>query len=118
MRIRIIPPKIPADFSYFEPYILTTIRHLLDEGFRPGMCYNINAPKGPVSGLRWTRQARSHWENEMRPEKDEQGKTCYFLAGYMVDEEPEATDTDQYAITHGFISIQPCCVDMTDYHSL
>lgn len=106
------------DFSYFEPYILTTIRHLLDEGFRPGMCYNINAPKGPISGLRWTRQARSHWENEMRPEKDEQGKTCYFLAGYMVDEEPEATDTDQYAITHGFISIQPCCVDMTDYHSL
>ena len=106
------------DLSHFEPYILTTIRHLLDEGFRPGMCYNINAPKGPVSGLRWTRQARSHWEKEMREGQDKDGKACYFLAGYMVDEEPEATDTDQYAITHGLISVQPCRVDMTDYASL
>jgi len=106
------------DFSYMTPLIADLIRHLMDEGFRPGQCYNINAPIGPISGIRWTRQARSHWEKEMKETTDEQGNTCYRLSGYLVNDEPDATDTDQYAIEHGLLSVHPCKVDMTDYGSL
>ena len=106
------------DFTYMREMIGKVTRHLLDEGFRPGLCFNINAPKGTIAGLRWTRQCRSHWVKEMREIQDEQGRKCYALSGYMVNDEPEATDTDQYALEHGYLSIQPCKVDMTDYGAL
>ena len=54
----------------------------------------------------------------MAPISMENGETAYKLAGYMVNDEPEATDTDQWALEHGYISIQPCKVDMTDYGAL
>lgn len=49
---------------------------------------------------------------------NEQGKTEYWLKGNFVNEEPDAEDTDEWAIAHHFISIQPCSVDMTEYAAL
>lgn len=105
------------DFSYMEPYLGQLIEHLMDEGLQH-KCYNINAPKGAIQGVRWTRQSKSHWTDEMAPVRMENGETAYKLAGYMVNDEPEATDTDLWALEHGYISIQPCKVDMTDYGAL
>ena len=82
------------------------------------MCYNINAPVGPIEGMKWTRQCRGHWEKEIVPKVNEQGKTEYWLKGNFVNEEPDAEDTDEWAIAHHFISIQPCSVDMTEYAAL
>ncbi|MCQ2311633.1 MAG: 5'/3'-nucleotidase SurE [Paludibacteraceae bacterium] len=105
------------DFSFMEPYIPQVIQHLLDTGMQ-GLCYNINAPKGKINGIKWTRQSRSHWTDEMAPVSLENGETGYKLAGYLVNDEPEATDTDLWALEHGYISIQPCKVDMTNYGAL
>lgn len=107
------------DFSYMEPYIEQMIHHLMDEGLlHTGRCYNINAPKGPIHGIKWTRQCRSRWVKEMKPVALDNGETAYQLTGYMLNDEPEATDTDQYAIEHGYLSVQPCAIDMTDYAAL
>jgi len=106
------------DFKYYAPYIADLTRHLMDEGIRPGLCYNINAPVGPIKGIKWTRQCRSHWAKEMKAVEMEDGTTGYRLSGYLVNDEPEATDTDEWALTHGYISIQPCTVDMTAYAAL
>lgn len=106
------------DFSHFERYIVELTRHLLDIGIQPGLCYNINAPIGPIKGIKWTRQCRSHWEKEMKPTTLENGETAYLLSGYLVNDEPEATDTDEWALTHGYVSVQPCSVDMTVYAAL
>ena len=38
-----------------------------------------------------------------------------MLTGYLVNDEPEAEDTDEWAVTHGYLSIQPCTIDMTYY---
>lgn len=108
----------PTDLSHFEPYIVELTRHLLDEPWRPLMCYNINAPVGEIKGVKWTRQCRGHWEKEIAMRPDENGKPLYWLTGNFVNEEPEATDTDEYAIAAGYISVQPCTADMTDYASL
>ena len=107
-----------ADLEPMHPYIAQLIRHLIDEGIPPGLCYNINAPKGEIKGVKWCRQCRSHWVKEMEPVTLENGETAYHLTGYMVNDEPEAEDTDQYAIEHGYISVQPCTVDMTAYAAL
>ncbi|MBQ6777426.1 MAG: 5'/3'-nucleotidase SurE [Paludibacteraceae bacterium] len=108
---------LDADFEPMSPYIPQIIQHLIDEGI-PAGCYNINAPKGEIHGIKWCRQCRSHWEKEMEPVTLDNGETAYQLTGYMVNDEPETEDTDQYALEHGYISIQPCTVDMTAYAAL
>ncbi|MCQ2345666.1 MAG: 5'/3'-nucleotidase SurE [Paludibacteraceae bacterium] len=106
------------DFKQLERYLPDVVRHLLDEGIKPGLCYNVNAPAGEIKGIKWTRQCLSHWEKEMKASTLESGETVYSLSGYMVNDEPEATDTDEWALTHGYLSIQPCTVDMTAYGAL
>lgn len=107
-----------ADFSHFEPYIVELTRHLTEGKIPPATCYNINAPIGPIEGIRWTRQCAGHWEKELAPQVDENGDTCYMLTGNFVNQEPNAEDTDIWAMEHGYISIQPVQLDMTNYKAL
>ncbi|MCQ2348204.1 MAG: 5'/3'-nucleotidase SurE [Paludibacteraceae bacterium] len=105
------------DFSYMEPYL----DQLLNRAsciVQPSTLLNINAPKGVIKGVKWTRQSRSHWTDEMAPLTMPDGRVGYRLAGYMVNDEPEATDTDLWALEHGYVSVQPCTIDMTNYAAL
>ncbi|MCQ2341564.1 MAG: 5'/3'-nucleotidase SurE [Paludibacteraceae bacterium] len=107
------------DFQYMEPYIEQMIRHLLElDSSHQVPCYNINAPKGPIGGIRWTRQSKAFWADEMAPVQQPNGEIMYRLAGHLVNAEPEATDTDLYAMAQGYLSVQPCQIDMTDYAAL
>jgi len=108
----------PTDLHYFEPYIVDLCLHLLEGEWHRGLCYNINAPKGELKGIKWTRQAYGHWEKEIEERIRPDGKTEYWITGRFVNEEPEAEDTDEWAVSHGYISVQPCNVDMTDYAAL
>ncbi|MCQ2328149.1 MAG: 5'/3'-nucleotidase SurE [Paludibacteraceae bacterium] len=108
-----------ADFSFMEPYLDTILSNALNaQRSTLNAILNVNAPKGPIQGIRWTRQGRAHWEKEMKPFTMENGETAYTLSGYMVNDEPNAEDTDNYALEHGFLSIQPCTIDMTLYAAL
>ena len=107
-----------ADFSYFAPYILDVTKHLLDTPWLNGMSYNVNAPLGEINGIRWTRQCRGHWDKEMEAYPVNGKDNEYRLTGYFVNDEPESEDTDEWALAHGYISIQPCSVDMTCYEAL
>lgn len=104
-----------ADFQHFEPYIAELTKHLLEEEIPYGVCYNINAPKGPIEGIRWTRQCMGHWEKEMEEHVDENGEKYYMLIGEYINHEPDAEDTDEWALQHGYVSIQPCTIDRTAY---
>ena len=110
--------KQPTDFSHFEPYILEITKHLIEQPWPVGMSYNVNAPLGEIKGIKWARQCRGHWCKEIEPRVNEKGETEYWLAGEFVNDEPEAEDTDQWAINHGYISIQPCTVDLTKHDML
>lgn len=107
-----------ADLSYFEPYIRELTKHILDEYIPYGVCYNINAPVGELHGIQWTRQCKGHWHKEMIEHVDEQGGKYYTLAGEFVSHEPDAQDTDIWAMNHGMVSVQPCTIDMTAYKQL
>ena len=107
-----------ADFSYLEPHILPLTRQLLSRPRKYGICYNINAPVGAVKGVRWTRQCRGNWENEFFPQTDSEGNTIYVLTGNFNNHEPESEDTDEWALAHGFISVTPDSIDMTEYGQL
>lgn len=106
------------DLSEAERLIPEITRHLLDEETPYGVCYNVNFPVGPIEGIRWTRQCRGHWEKEMEPHTDEQGRTYYLLVGNFVNHEPDAPDTDEYALAHHMVAITPTTIDFTAYQML
>lgn len=107
--------KPDADFSHIEKYILELTRHLLEEKMPYGVCYNINAPVGPLEGVKWTRQCRGYWTKEMIETTDEQGNKCYRLGGEFINIEPEANDTDHWAMNNHYLSVHPCTIDQTAY---
>lgn len=106
------------DLTEAERYIPEIVRHLLEQEHPYGICYNVNFPVGAIEGIQWTRQCKGHWTRELAPHTDEQGQSCYKLVGTFVNLEPEATDTDEYALAHQRISITPTSIDLTEYSLL
>ena len=107
-----------ADFSHMERYILELTRHLIEQKMPYGVCYNINAPVGALEGVRWTRQCRGYWTKEMIESTDEQGKPCYRLGGEFVNIEPDAVETDHWAMNNHYLSVHPCTIDQTAYEEI
>ena len=52
-------------------------------------------------------------EIEYQPYVDPSGKPFYLLTGKFTNEEPEATDTDEYCLAKGIVSIVPVKLDRT-----
>jgi 5'-nucleotidase len=107
--------KLDADFSHMEKYLLELTRHLIEEKMPYGVCYNINAPVGPLEGVQWTRQCRGFWSKEMIETIDEQGNKCFKLGGEFINIEPDAEDTDLWAMNNHYLSVHPCTIDQTAY---
>lgn len=110
--------RMEVDLQYLRPYIVEMARHLIEEEWLERTCYNINAPVGKIQGVRWTRGCRGHWQKEMQETTDAEGRKCWTLAGEFVNHEPEAEDTDVWALEHGYLSVQPVTIDMTQYGAL
>lgn len=56
------------------------------------------------------------WENEFVQRSDPRGAGPYYwLVGESRNLEPEAEDTDRWALSHGYISIVPTTLDCTAY---
>ena len=61
---------------------------------------------------------RGSWINEVVKEHHPRGYDYYWVVGEYLNEEPEAEDTDQWAVNHGYIAITPTTIDMTAYAML
>ena len=59
--------------------------------------------------------AHSRWEHELARREHPWGGTYFWLVGDCRELEPEAGDTDRYALAHGYIAITPTQLDVTDY---
>lgn len=107
-----------ADFSAFEPYILQITNEVLQRGLPGGVCLNVNAPDGQIKGIITARQCVGRWTKEYARRTDPHGRAYFWLTGYFENHEPEATDTDEWALANGFISVVPTRIDMTDYRMI
>lgn len=110
-----------VDLHWLQPFLADVTRHLLEEGIAPRTCFNINAPVGEIEGIRWTRQCRGHWAQELAPIEGtlpEGVLKGWKLAGQFVNEEPDSTDTDIWAMEHQLLAITPLTIDWTEYGSL
>ena len=50
--------------------------------------------------------------------EDPYGNNYYWLTGNYVNNEPQATDTDEAMMAQGYVSVVPCKIDLTDYDAL
>lgn len=106
--------SMEADFSMCMPFIRDIIQRLLDEPLPPGVCLNVNIPaRVTPAGVRVCRAARGHWTDEYVRYTDPMGNPFYWLTGSFINEEPQATDTDEYWLGRNYISVVPVAEDMT-----
>ena len=110
-----------ADFTGAMHYARLIIREILERNRDPHLCLNVNIPNLPVEdirGVRVCRQTRGFWREDFEQLSDPRGRSYFWLIGRFVNSEPEAEDTDEWALEHGYVSVVPVHVDMTDYREL
>lgn len=109
--------KSSCDFTPYSAVIEEWADRILSEGLPADTSLNINFPEVPhLAGARVCRMARGMWHTEWKEAgTDAEGRSIYTLTGTFSNLEPEATDTDYWAIDHGMAAITPLSLDMTDY---
>ena len=58
------------------------------------------------------------WYNECVKMQHPHGYDYFWMTGSYRNDEPEAEDTDNWALTHGYVAITPTRIDVTDYELL
>ena len=109
-----------ADFSACGEWVVRIVEKVLREGLPPLTCLNVNFPKGDsFRGLRVCRMAHSTWIREMaETTRPGSGQPLYWLTGEVLEYEPEADDTDRWALYHGYVAVTPQTLDCTAYDLL
>lgn len=111
-----------ADFEPMRPLVVSIVRRVLDEGLPRGACLNVNFPlleergeKKNYKGVRVCRMAHGQWVNETVRCHHKRGYDYWWMVGNYEPEEPEAEDTDRWALDHGYVAITPTQIDVTHY---
>ena len=113
--------SIEADFTQAEKFIKQIISNSLKNKMPKGVCLNVNIPKlktADIQGIKIVRQAKANWVERFDERKDPSGKNYYWLTGEFINFEPEAKDTDEWALANGYISVVPTQADMTAHKYL
>ena len=112
--------RADADFAVCLPYVRRLVEFVLTNGMAEGSLYNVNIPDLPaaeIRGLKVCRQAEARWVEEYVRAEDPRGRPYYWLTGRFVNED-ERTDTDAYALEHGYVSLVPSLHDLTNNRAL
>ncbi|MCC8114917.1 MAG: 5'/3'-nucleotidase SurE [Bacteroidales bacterium] len=106
--------SLKADFSMSTRIVVDIIDKTLEHPLPFWTALNVNIPALVVpKGARVCRAARGHWSEEYERYTDPQGNPFYWLTGRFVNDEPQATDTDEYWLGEKFASVVPVTPDQT-----
>ena len=109
------------DFSTAIEYGRNIVSNVLSNGLTKGCCLNVNFPILPaneIKGIKICRQNRGTWREELEKRTDPRGQDYFWLTGYFQNDEPNSTDTDEWALANGYISVVPITVDLTHYQEI
>ena len=111
--------RADADFTPLEPYIRQMTQRVLAEGLPQGVCLNVNFPLVSVfKGVKICRMSRGTWLNEVTRCHHPRGYDYWWMVGHYQNDEPEAEDTDRWALDHDYVAITPTRVDVTAYEAM
>lgn len=101
------------NFERLEPYVLRVLEVLLSD---PELTLvNVNFPQHP-RGIHWTRQSVRHYDGKVVTGKDPMGREHYWFTVVPIEETEQGTD--RWAIDHGYVSMTPLRLDLTDASAL
>ena len=107
-----------ADFEPLRPFIRIITAQVLREGLPKGVCLNVNFPLMPMfKGVRICRMAPGTWFNEVSKCHHLRGYDYWWMVGQYRNDEPEAEDTDRWALDNGYVAITPTQIDLTAYEA-
>ncbi len=109
-----------ADFAPAENFVKRIVQEALKHGIPGGVVFNVNIPKtedGSIKGIKVCRQARANWKEKFDKRTNPMGKDYYWLTGEfeLLD---HGEDTDEYALSQGYISLVPTQFDLTAHHTI
>ena len=107
-----------ADFEPCKSYIKKICEFMLHKELKTNLL-NVNFPKlafDKIKGLKICRQAEARWVEEFLENRDPLGKPYYWLTGKFINFEPEAKDTDEWALQNGYVSVVPIMHDLTAHN--
>ena len=108
-----------ANFEPLRPLIREMTRRILADGLPMGVCLNVNFPLVPqYKGVRVCRMAKGTWGNEVQKCHHPRGYDYWWMVGSYTNDEPEAEDTDNWALRHGYVAVTPTQIDVTAYEAI
>ncbi len=110
--------KWDADFEPSKKYIKTIVKNALKHGIAEGVVLNVNIPvlkEKELKGIKVCRQAKANWKEKFDKRQTPQGRDYYWLTGKFVNDD-KGNDTDEYALSKGYISVVPVQFDLTAHH--
>ncbi|MCG8701194.1 MAG: 5'/3'-nucleotidase SurE [Bacteroidales bacterium] len=109
------------DFSVARKFTNKIVKKVMSNGLPKNICLNVNFPnvdESEIKGIKICRQNMGFWEEEYDKRTDPGGRDYFWLTGKYFNSEPEATDTDEWALKNNYVSIVPTSTDLTCYKTL
>ncbi len=110
-----------ADFALAKKYAKSIVKKILKNGLDKDICLNVNIPDIPVKeakGVKICRQTTGSWQEKFEKRKHPHGSNYYWLTGEFHNYEPDAEDTDEWALQNNYVAIVPIKLDWTDYEQI
>lgn len=110
-----------ADFKIASTYARKISQLVIDNGLPKHTCLNVNIPDIPekeLHGIKVCRQTIGFWQEEFDHGTDPGGQEYYWLTGEYFNTEPDADDTDEWALKNNYIAVVPLTIDLTSYQTL
>jgi len=101
--------NVVSDYDELMPFIHQSLDILLKDN--DTQLVNVNLPKQP-KGIYWTKQSVRQYDGRIVPGIDPMGRKHYWFT--VVPLEPADEGTDRWAIEHGYVSITPLRLDLTN----
>ena len=108
------------DFSGAAEMALRVAKRVLADGLPKSMLLNLNVPHLPpdrIKGLKFTRQGRRLYGDEIHRRVDPRGREYYWIGGQDLGFE-EIEGSDVVAVRQGYASLTPISCDLTDFAML
>ena len=104
------------DYTVAAEFMKEFVPKVMANPLEPGILLNINVPLNyDGKGIQVTRLARRRYINVFDKRVDPRGKIYFWMAGEPHNLDEDDLETDAAAVNHGYVSVTPLHLDLTDY---
>lgn len=102
------------DYDLLKPWVAKVLEVLLPA--KELQLVNVNLPARQPNGLMWTRMSVRQYDGRMVAGKDPMGRSHFWYTVVPIENAEEGTD--RWAVEHGYVSMTPLRLDLTNDEEL